>query len=221
MRGREVRDHAVRNPTPTQLDERLRRARDWLVPVHQDAIGVEHEGTYAREGAAELGVAARHGRDGRLAVILSTMEGWMGLLDGKKALIFGVANDHSIAWGIAKALCEQGATLGFSSVERLIARRAPPVAQSIGATVVQPRNVHAARPHPRVRAQGRQPNRAPPSHMPAPPCAGSNTGIPSTNRAMGKPRNDRTAPRTSSTSTEMIAPRSAPGSSRASVSSAS
>jgi enoyl-[acyl-carrier-protein] reductase (NADH) len=36
----------------------------------------------------------------------------MGLLDGKKALIFGVANDHSIAWGIAQALHEQGATLG-------------------------------------------------------------------------------------------------------------
>ena len=33
----------------------------------------------------------------------------MGLLDGKKALVFGVANDHSIAWGIAKALREQGA----------------------------------------------------------------------------------------------------------------
>ena len=33
----------------------------------------------------------------------------MGLLDGKKALIFGVANDHSIAWGIAKALHDEGA----------------------------------------------------------------------------------------------------------------
>ena len=39
----------------------------------------------------------------------------MGLLDGKTALIFGVANDHSIAWGIAKALHEQGASVGFSS----------------------------------------------------------------------------------------------------------
>ena len=44
----------------------------------------------------------------------------MGLLDGKKALIFGVANDHSIAWGIAKALHEQGAAVGFSSIEMLI-----------------------------------------------------------------------------------------------------
>ncbi len=44
----------------------------------------------------------------------------MGLLDGKNALIFGVANDHSIAWGIARAFHEAGATVGFSSVESLI-----------------------------------------------------------------------------------------------------
>ncbi|HEY4227822.1 MAG TPA: enoyl-ACP reductase [Candidatus Limnocylindrales bacterium] len=61
----------------------------------------------------------------------------MGLLDGKKALIFGVANDHSIAWGIAKALHDQGATLGFSSVESLIDRRVRPLAESIGATFVE------------------------------------------------------------------------------------
>ena len=61
----------------------------------------------------------------------------MGLLDGKKALIFGVANDHSIAWGIAKAFHEQGATLGFSSVESLIERRVRPLATSIGATFVE------------------------------------------------------------------------------------
>jgi enoyl-[acyl-carrier protein] reductase I len=61
----------------------------------------------------------------------------MGLLDGKKALIFGVANDHSIAWGIAKALHDQGAILGFSSVESLIDRRVRPLADSIGATFVE------------------------------------------------------------------------------------
>ena len=38
----------------------------------------------------------------------------MTLLSGKKALIFGVANDHSIAWGIAKALHEHGVELAFS-----------------------------------------------------------------------------------------------------------
>jgi enoyl-[acyl-carrier protein] reductase I len=62
----------------------------------------------------------------------------MGLLDGRKALIFGVANDHSIAWGIAKAFHEAGATVGFSSVESLIERRVRPLATSIGATFVEP-----------------------------------------------------------------------------------
>ena len=61
----------------------------------------------------------------------------MGLLDGKKALIFGVANDHSIAWGIAKALHDQGATVGFASIESLIERRVRPLADSIGSTFVE------------------------------------------------------------------------------------
>ncbi len=67
----------------------------------------------------------------------------MGLLDGKKALIFGVANDHSIAWGIAKALHDEGATLGFSSVESLIERRVRPLAESIGSTFVEPCDVQS------------------------------------------------------------------------------
>jgi enoyl-[acyl-carrier protein] reductase I len=61
----------------------------------------------------------------------------LGLLDGKKALVFGVANDHSIAWGIAKALHDEGATLGFSSVESLIEKRVRPLASSIGSTFVE------------------------------------------------------------------------------------
>ncbi|MCI0583006.1 MAG: enoyl-ACP reductase [Chloroflexi bacterium] len=61
----------------------------------------------------------------------------MGLLDGKKALIFGIANDHSIAWGIAQALHGAGATVGFASVESLIERRVRPLASSIGATFVE------------------------------------------------------------------------------------
>ena len=65
----------------------------------------------------------------------------MGLLDGKKALIFGVANDHSIAWGIAKALHEQGASIGFSSIEMLIEKRVRPLAESIGSTFVEPCDV--------------------------------------------------------------------------------
>ena len=67
----------------------------------------------------------------------------MGLLDGKTALIFGVANDHSIAWGIARALHAEGATIGFSSVESLIEKRVRPLAVSIGSTFVEPCDVQS------------------------------------------------------------------------------
>lgn len=65
----------------------------------------------------------------------------MGLLDGRRALIFGVANDHSIAWGVARALHDQGAEVGFSSIEALIEKRVRPLAQSIGSTFVEPCDV--------------------------------------------------------------------------------
>lgn len=65
----------------------------------------------------------------------------MGLLDGKKALVFGVANDHSIAWGIARGLHEQGARVGFSSMESLLERRVRPLAAQLGATFVEPCDV--------------------------------------------------------------------------------
>ncbi len=65
----------------------------------------------------------------------------MGLLDGRTALIFGVANDHSIAWGIARALHDEGAEVGFSSVESLIEKRVRPLAESIGSTFVEPCDV--------------------------------------------------------------------------------
>jgi enoyl-[acyl-carrier protein] reductase I len=67
----------------------------------------------------------------------------MGLLEGKNALVFGVANDHSIAWGIARALHEQGATIGFSSIESLIDKRVRPLAESIGSTFVEPADVQS------------------------------------------------------------------------------
>jgi enoyl-[acyl-carrier protein] reductase I len=67
----------------------------------------------------------------------------MGLLDGKTALIFGVANDHSIAWGIARALHAEGAEVGFSSVESLLEKRVRPLATSIGSTFVEPCDVQS------------------------------------------------------------------------------
>ncbi len=54
------------------------------------------------------------------------------LLEGKKALVFGVANDMSNAWGIAQALHDQGATVGFSSVERLNDKRTRPLTKRPG-----------------------------------------------------------------------------------------
>src|SRR5918992_1199586 len=65
----------------------------------------------------------------------------MGLLEGKNALVFGVANDHSIAWGIARALHGEGAMVGFSSVEALLERRVRPLAESLGSTFVEPCDV--------------------------------------------------------------------------------
>ncbi len=67
----------------------------------------------------------------------------MGLLAGRNALVFGVANDHSIAWGIARALHDEGAEVGFSSVESLIERRVRPLAESIGSTFVEPCDVQS------------------------------------------------------------------------------
>jgi enoyl-[acyl-carrier protein] reductase I len=64
-----------------------------------------------------------------------------GLLAGRKALIFGVANERSIAWGIARALHQAGAEIGFSSVEMMIDKRVQPLAESIGSTFVEPCDV--------------------------------------------------------------------------------
>ena len=61
----------------------------------------------------------------------------MGALSGKTALIFGVANDHSIAWGIAKAFHAEGAKLGFSYGVPTLEKRVRPLAESVGATFIE------------------------------------------------------------------------------------
>jgi enoyl-[acyl-carrier protein] reductase I len=61
----------------------------------------------------------------------------MALLSGKKALIFGVANDHSIAWGIAKALHDHGVELAFSYAGEALERRIRPLAESVGSSFVE------------------------------------------------------------------------------------
>jgi enoyl-[acyl-carrier protein] reductase I len=57
-----------------------------------------------------------------------------GLLNGKRGLIMGLANDKSIAWGIAKACAEQGAVLAFSYQGEALKKRVEPLMASIGAT---------------------------------------------------------------------------------------
>jgi enoyl-[acyl-carrier protein] reductase I len=60
---------------------------------------------------------------------------------GKRGLIMGVANDHSIAWGIAKALAAQGAELAFTYQGEHFGRRVKPLAASIGSTMLLPCDV--------------------------------------------------------------------------------
>ncbi len=61
----------------------------------------------------------------------------MGLFEGKKGLIFGVANKYSIAWGIAKVLHEEGAELGFSYAGPVLEKRVRPLAESVGAKFIE------------------------------------------------------------------------------------
>ena len=67
----------------------------------------------------------------------------MGLLEGKKGLIMGVANDHSIAWGIAQALHSEGAELGFTYVGEALERRVRPLAASLGSGLIEPCDVQS------------------------------------------------------------------------------
>ena len=65
----------------------------------------------------------------------------MGLLSGKTALIFGIANKRSIAWGIAQAFHQQGAVLGFCYAGEVLKRRVETLADSIGVNFVEPCDV--------------------------------------------------------------------------------
>jgi enoyl-[acyl-carrier protein] reductase I len=58
------------------------------------------------------------------------------LMAGKRGLVMGVANDRSIAWGIARVLHGQGAELAFSYQGGAFGRRAVPLAQSIGSKII-------------------------------------------------------------------------------------
>src|SRR6185312_12566281 len=64
-----------------------------------------------------------------------------GLMQGKRGLVMGVANDHSIAWGIAKMLHEHGAELAFTYQGEALGKRVKPLAESVGSSLVMPCDV--------------------------------------------------------------------------------
>ena len=63
------------------------------------------------------------------------------LLDGKRGLVMGVANDHSIAWGIARTLAAHGAGLAFTYQGEALGRRVVPLAATLGSDLVVPCDV--------------------------------------------------------------------------------
>ena len=65
------------------------------------------------------------------------------LMQGKRGLVMGVANDHSIAWGIAKTLAAHGAELAFTYQGEALGKRVKPLAQSIGSSLVLPCDVES------------------------------------------------------------------------------
>ena len=69
------------------------------------------------------------------------MAGTEGLMAGKRGLIMGLANDKSIAWGIAKACADAGADLAFSYQGDALLKRVRPLAESVGSDIVVPCDV--------------------------------------------------------------------------------
>src|SRR5438874_8936147 len=67
-----------------------------------------------------------------------------GLMHGKRGLVMGVANDHSIAWGIARTLAAHGAGLAFTYQGEALGRRVKPLAASLGSSLVLPCEVESA-----------------------------------------------------------------------------
>src|SRR5271163_587062 len=63
------------------------------------------------------------------------------LMKGKRGLIMGVANNHSIAWGIAKALAAQGAELAFTYQGEALGKRVKPLAAEVGSSFLVPCDV--------------------------------------------------------------------------------
>jgi enoyl-[acyl-carrier protein] reductase I len=64
-----------------------------------------------------------------------------GIMNGKRGIIMGVANDRSIAWGIAAALAKEGAELAFTYQGEALEKRVRPLAESVGSNLIIPCDV--------------------------------------------------------------------------------
>ncbi len=65
----------------------------------------------------------------------------MGLMQGKRGVIFGVANDKSIAWGVARQLHAAGAEIAFTYLNEALEKRVRPLAEGLGADIILPCDV--------------------------------------------------------------------------------
>ena len=74
----------------------------------------------------------------KLGEIFMTQSSFMA---GKRGLIMGVANNHSIAWGVAKALADHGAELAFTFQGETLQKRVEPLALSVGSSITIPCDV--------------------------------------------------------------------------------
>jgi len=66
-----------------------------------------------------------------------------GIMKGKRGIVMGVANDRSIAWGIASAAAKQGAELAFTYQGDALEKRVRPLAESIGSNIIIPCAVYS------------------------------------------------------------------------------
>jgi len=80
-----------------------------------------------------------HGSDHKTTSRELTLSG--PLMKGRKGLIMGVANDHSIAWGIARTLAAHGAEMAFTYQGEAFGRRVRPLAESVGSKLLLPCDV--------------------------------------------------------------------------------
>jgi enoyl-[acyl-carrier protein] reductase I len=65
----------------------------------------------------------------------------LSLMKGKRGVVMGVANDHSIAWGIARSLFAAGAEIAFSYQTETLKKRVEPLAKELGSNLILPCDV--------------------------------------------------------------------------------